>query len=168
MFIALGSPSSEEKIQRRLSELLSDPQGLNSYSYAKNNPILYKDDQGKYFHIVVGAAIGNVLGVGQLLVSDIYSHHTSSVPECVGAGISGAIAGAGYAASQGGGFLYKGTAGAISGGIGGGVGYSVAGPQTISQVGKVRFQLMVCWERWGQVLLTVPSPVFHYPASIQE
>ena len=50
-------------------------------------------------------------------------HHTSSVPEYIGAGISGAIAGAGYAASEGGGILNKAASGAISGAAGSGVGY---------------------------------------------
>ncbi|MDA9475086.1 hypothetical protein XI03_11365 [Bradyrhizobium sp. CCBAU 65884] len=46
IFLLLGSPEAEKRANRSLRDILSDPQGLNSYSYAKNNPITIKDPSG--------------------------------------------------------------------------------------------------------------------------
>ena len=43
----------------------SDPQTLNRYSYARNNPIIYTDPSGHFFGIddlIIGAIIGAVIG----------------------------------------------------------------------------------------------------------
>ena len=77
VFVALGTPAAERMSGRQLTGILADPQNMNAYSYGRDNPLLYKDDRGKYAHIVFGAIAGDVLGVGQLFVSDVYSHHTS-------------------------------------------------------------------------------------------
>lgn len=42
----LGSPSAENLASKALQEILRDPQALNSYSYAKDNPINVKDPSG--------------------------------------------------------------------------------------------------------------------------
>ena len=123
VFLALGTRGSEAISRRQLPEILADPQGMNAYSYARNNPLLYKDDRGKYAHIVFGAIAGDVIGVGTLFVNDVRTEHTSSVSEYVGAGINGAIAGAAYAAGGGGGLAYQSAVGAVGGAVGAGVGY---------------------------------------------
>ena len=48
--LALGDPARVREItQRELREVLADPQALNSYAYARNNPILLTDPSGKCF-----------------------------------------------------------------------------------------------------------------------
>jgi RHS repeat-associated protein len=46
IFLQLGSRDAEKLANRPLREILSDPQGLNSYSYAEDNPITIKDPTG--------------------------------------------------------------------------------------------------------------------------
>ena len=38
-------------------QVLTDPQSLNSYSYANDNPIINKDPTGKYFEVSAGGTI---------------------------------------------------------------------------------------------------------------
>jgi hypothetical protein len=60
VFLSVGDEQKlKEKTQRSLEDYLSDPQGLNSYSYAKNNPLVFKDSSGKYIEIGVS---GTYLG----------------------------------------------------------------------------------------------------------
>jgi hypothetical protein len=42
---------TEETTKRKLQELLTDPQALNSYSYARNNPLLLSDSSGEFFAV---------------------------------------------------------------------------------------------------------------------
>jgi len=47
--LAIGDPGQIQEITGgSLQKLLADPQLLNSYSYARNNPIVNKDPEGKY------------------------------------------------------------------------------------------------------------------------
>jgi RHS repeat-associated protein len=41
---------------------LANPQGLNLYAYAGNNPLAYTDPGGEIFTTVVGAAVGGLMG----------------------------------------------------------------------------------------------------------
>jgi RHS repeat-associated protein len=41
-----------------------DPQALNRYAYARNNPLKYTDPSGHYVHVIIGAAIGAFFGAG--------------------------------------------------------------------------------------------------------
>lgn len=48
LFLSIGNVEKLKKVtDRSLREVLSDPQGLNSYSYARNNPFKYVDFTGK-------------------------------------------------------------------------------------------------------------------------
>jgi RHS repeat-associated protein len=50
-FLALGDNQQLKAItQQKLVAYLSDPQNLNSYSYARNNPILYNDPTGQLWN----------------------------------------------------------------------------------------------------------------------
>ena len=54
------------KSNSAIEEYLADPQALNSYAYARNNPLIYNDPDGKLYQIVIGAGLGFVGGfVGQ-------------------------------------------------------------------------------------------------------
>jgi RHS repeat-associated protein len=44
--INIGSPVAEQLAQRKLKDILADPQLLNSYSYAEDNPVTVKDPSG--------------------------------------------------------------------------------------------------------------------------
>src|SRR3989344_2152887 len=43
---------------RRLSQALRDPQVQNAYSYARNNPLILKDESGEWAQVVLGAGAG--------------------------------------------------------------------------------------------------------------
>src|SRR5262249_41816155 len=46
VFLQVGNPGAEKLANRPLQQILSDPQNLNSYSYAENNPVTIKDPSG--------------------------------------------------------------------------------------------------------------------------
>ena len=46
VFLKIGSPDAEKLANRPMQQILSDPQSLNSYSYAEDNPINIKDPSG--------------------------------------------------------------------------------------------------------------------------
>lgn len=56
--LAIGSPALEQKAGRTLEQYLSDPQGMQSYGYARNNPIRYTDPTGM---IPMGGAASSLL-----------------------------------------------------------------------------------------------------------
>ncbi len=49
-----------------------DYESLNRYSYARNNPVKYKDDTGHFWHIIGGAIIGGVVSAGFNMISQIW------------------------------------------------------------------------------------------------
>jgi RHS repeat-associated protein len=52
--------------QLALTEYLSNPQNLNSYSYAINNPLKYSDPNGEFYAQIIGTGLGLLGGfVGQ-------------------------------------------------------------------------------------------------------
>ena len=42
----------------------TDPQLLNRYAYARNNPLAYRDDTGHFIWCIVGGVVGGVVGFG--------------------------------------------------------------------------------------------------------
>ncbi|MEK7564320.1 MAG: FG-GAP-like repeat-containing protein [Patescibacteria group bacterium] len=63
VFLGLG-------VDPRTQEALRDPQSLNSYSYARNNPITLSDPNGEWVHIAIGAGAGIVGQYGY----DVYNN----------------------------------------------------------------------------------------------
>jgi hypothetical protein len=103
------NPSSSEKgSYNKLQSYLSNPQSLNSYSYAINNPLKYVDADGKYYQYVAGAAVGFLGGVvgqyGHDIVQNINNGNQnifvpqSSVQEYLKSGGEGSLVGLSTAA----------------------------------------------------------------------
>ena len=78
--LVVGDPSATKTITGvSLQQLLAEPQALNSYSYAKNNPVVSKDPEGTFaFAIPVIATaplwaplVAGSIAAGAYIVSDI-------------------------------------------------------------------------------------------------
>jgi hypothetical protein len=69
-FLDIGAITFENDYQRTLQQHLMNPQALNSYSYAHNNPITYKDPDGEIVPLLIGAWALAEIG---LSAYDIYS-----------------------------------------------------------------------------------------------
>jgi hypothetical protein len=91
-FLAVGDPTAVKQVtgldQRAV---LADPQLANSTSYGRDNPITNKDPEGKFVNVVAGAVIGDFVGVGSLLYSDLKTNQTSSVSDYIAAGLCAAM-----------------------------------------------------------------------------
>jgi RHS repeat-associated protein len=159
VFLALGSPSAEQLSQHNSQTILSDPQKLNSYSYAADNPIKLKDPTGltSLYDVFSGRATWNDyqvdVGTGAMILSqespawDYAFGHPYKAGLVVGAfsgvaadaAVSGAVAfgaarapgvGAAYAAKQAfAGIYYS----ALTLGSAGGI------PAGINAVSKINF-----------------------------
>ncbi len=77
----------------------TDPQTLNRFSYARNNPLLYTDPSGHFFlvdDILIGAAIGAAIGA----TSSAITGGDIGMGALTGAISGGIFGGAGWAISQ--------------------------------------------------------------------
>ena len=82
IFLALGSPAAEQMAQQNLSDILSNPQQLNAYSYALDNPVTKKDPSGKLTtQAALIGALTNLAGLltelSTLLAASTIAGHTS-------------------------------------------------------------------------------------------
>ncbi len=85
----------------------ANTQDYNRYSYARNNPLMYTDPSGEFWHLVVGAAIGGILNWsihgGQLNAKGLGYFGVGALAGAlsagVGAGFNGAFAGKAFGAS---------------------------------------------------------------------
>jgi hypothetical protein len=64
VFLNIGSPKAEQLANRNLKTILSDPQQLNSYSYAEDNPVTIKDPSG-----LITTNVAAVLGLYAQVIS---------------------------------------------------------------------------------------------------
>jgi RHS repeat-associated protein len=103
IFVALGSPSAEQMAQQTLQDILSNPQQLNAYSYALDNPITIEDPSGKasifsllsqlstalqklsvlVARIGVGSASTVSGAVATPVASSLFNHSLSNTPSAV-------------------------------------------------------------------------------------
>ncbi|MBP7839592.1 MAG: RHS repeat-associated core domain-containing protein [Bacteroidales bacterium] len=104
-------------------------QSFNRYSYCLNNPLKYTDPDGEFVHIIIGAAIGDVINLG----IKAYQGKINSWSDGLMAFRIGAAAGAVGAATGGAAFLAAGggaagAGGFLAGAAGGMVGSAFASP----------------------------------------
>jgi RHS repeat-associated protein len=101
-FLEIGSDDFEEKYGRTLKMHLTDPQSLNSYSYANGNPVILKDPDGDIVPIIL--AVWGAVELG-LSIYDVYNtadtifDKNASLSEKV---ITGGLTVAGFALPGGG------------------------------------------------------------------
>jgi len=105
-----------------------DPQSLNRYSYARNNPVKYADDSGHVWHILGGAAIGALMGgvasaVGQYMeygeITDLGAIGNAALIGAAAGAVGAATFGAGLYAYGGslGGFMAAGAVSSFTAGV---------------------------------------------------
>lgn len=93
------------------------PQSFNRYTYVLNNPNRYRDPDGKWVHILVGAAIGAVVNTA-IKAGSNYINDRPLTEGLVGAAASGAVTGAIGAATGGATLLAKPAINAASSAVG--------------------------------------------------
>ena len=82
-------------VDNKFTMILKDPQLQNSYGYARNNPLIYKDPNGDLAMPIIGAGLGFIGGIATQSFSDYQSGSVSGVGDYVSAAISGTVVGAG-------------------------------------------------------------------------
>lgn len=72
-FLSIGDGKFEQRYNRTLQIHLTNPQSLNSYSYANNNPLIYSDEDGEILPLLaIGAVVWGAVEIG-LSAYDAYS-----------------------------------------------------------------------------------------------
>ncbi|WP_314271148.1 RHS repeat-associated core domain-containing protein, partial [Capnocytophaga sputigena] len=136
-------------------------QNFNRYGYCLNNPLVYVDENGEFWHLIIGAVVGGVInwisngarldakGLGYFAVGAV----AGAVGAGIGSGVSASLAGGTFA----GGFMSTSVAvsssfingaaiGAASGlgaGFVGGFGNGLVGGQNICHVLKLVYSYFV-------------------------
>jgi len=91
-------------------------QNFNRYAYAMNNPLVYTDPSGEFWHIIIGGIVGSVVGNVQGIIEanqqgmkgwDAFKHvmvkaHIGGVAGSLGAMTGGAVGGGFWGAALGG------------------------------------------------------------------
>jgi|GEM_PF-788728 len=120
----IGRFISQDPMYWSPEKVLNDPQSLNAYSYARNNPIVNKDPSGKYVGVddAVVLLVGGVAGVLFEVGVDLATGQKITAGKVVGSFVGGALLGGAalYAPVTGGASLvaYSVAAGALSAGVG--------------------------------------------------
>lgn len=73
---------------------LEDPLSLHAYLYCEDNPKKYKDEDGRWFHIVVGAAVGFGVNAVVELGTQLIMRKPIDFKSVFAAGVGGAVEGA--------------------------------------------------------------------------
>lgn len=67
--------------------------GMNWHAYCGGDPLMRVDPEGTFAHILIGAGIGGVVGVGSQFISDLIRGETSGFNQYAGAFVGGAVTG---------------------------------------------------------------------------
>lgn len=96
--LLIGDASFKSRFDRELSQHLLDPQQLNSYSYARSNPIRLKDESGEIVPFLVAGAIiaWQAFEVGATVYDGYNAYQTFRDPNASGS--DKAIAASGFVA----------------------------------------------------------------------
>jgi RHS repeat-associated protein len=95
-FISVGNPTQVEGLTgENVQRYLSDPQQLNSYGYARDNPVINKDPSGNAFGIddAIGFIGGGAVGSAAYLLTSVATHQTLTWSGAGGALVTGGIIG---------------------------------------------------------------------------
>jgi RHS repeat-associated protein len=96
-FLSQDSVFRNIGVDSRTLQVLTDPQSMNSYSYARGNPIIYKDASGEIPLLLatagVGAFIGGIAGIAGQAIGDHYSGENFNWSNYSGAFVGGATQG---------------------------------------------------------------------------
>ena len=104
-FYYLNSRYYDPEIKRFISAdsidiIKATPDALtdkNLYAYCDNNPVMREDNDGEFWHILAGAAIGAVIGAVGSIISDVISGETDFKKIAINAGVSAAFGAVGGA-----------------------------------------------------------------------
>jgi len=66
-FLLIGDPAFSDRYSRTLEQFLADPQLLNSYSYARNNPLKYTDPDGENLQDILNQIQTQLLQISQTI-----------------------------------------------------------------------------------------------------
>ncbi|MCH9808453.1 MAG: FG-GAP-like repeat-containing protein [Alphaproteobacteria bacterium] len=93
--------SIDPYVFKDLSTIINDPQLLNTYGYARNNPLKYDDPNGELPVLVVTGVIGGLVGLAALGAADLVSiaagGDVSQPSAYAGAAVGGFVVGSGVA-----------------------------------------------------------------------
>ena len=116
-------------------QVMLNPQALNSYGYANDNPINLKDPQGRLApEAAVGAVVGTVVGIAGQGIEDYRSGRTSGLDAYSASAAGGFVAGAAIGATDGIPLIYSLLAAGPAAGAAGGATKSIT-QQTIQAAG---------------------------------
>lgn len=98
----IGQEDFEEKAERSLKEYLSDPQNLNAYTYALNNPVKHTDPEGEIVPLLIAAWAVTEIALSAYDIYDTVTTVLSSQTSLEEKGISAAGLAIGLVAPGGG------------------------------------------------------------------
>ncbi|MDW8350250.1 MAG: RHS repeat-associated core domain-containing protein [Verrucomicrobiae bacterium] len=140
--------------------LSADPLGhasdMSLYSYANNDPVNAVDPEGRFLHVLIGAGVGGLVGIGSQLISDAFRGKMSGLDDYAGAFVGGAVTGAVITASGGTSLVGM----AIAGGSGAAAGNITS--QSLSNEPFNPSELTVT-TIIGTTTAMIPAPVFKIP-----
>ena len=114
-----------------------DPQMLNRYSYCRNNPLIYTDPNGQFLGILIGAAIGALIG-GTVVAITHHNILEGMAMGAIGGAFLAAAAPLGIGATIAAGGIAGGVNAAIFGGdIGQGIMYGAIGAAVGYGIGQL-------------------------------
>jgi RHS repeat-associated protein len=138
--------------------------GMNWYGYCGGDPLMRVDPEGTFFHILIGAGIGGIVGVGGQFISDVIRGETSGFNQYAGAFVGGAVTG-GLATATGGASLVVSTGARVAMVAGSGAVGAASGNLVEQGMGDRPFSgtELVTKTAIGAATALIPAPVVRVP-----